>query len=86
MPGEKARPVGRGSAHVGAAICLKGSLQCGLGPGGARPGQPGWNIIYIMRNVVSGLIRFVGSAWQWLRLWLGSCLPTGTPDKDELAA
>jgi len=44
------------------------------------------NIIYIMRNSVSGVIRFVGSAWQWLRLWLGSCLPVGSPDKDELAA
>lgn len=42
------------------------------------------NIIYIMRNAVSGLIRFVGSAWQWLQLWLGSCLPVGSPDKDEI--
>ena len=24
------------------------------------------NIIYIMRNALSGVIRFVGSAWQWL--------------------
>ena len=46
----------------------------------------GLNIIYIMRNAVSGVIRFVGSAWQWLRLWLGSCLPAHSPNKDELAA
>lgn len=32
------------------------------------------NIIYIMRNTVSGVIRFMGSARQWLRLWLGSGL------------
>lgn len=29
---------------------------------------------------------FVGSAWQWLGLWLGSCLRPGTPAKDEIAA
>lgn len=49
------------------------------------------NIIYIMRK--SGIRRFgqrwssfVGSAWQWLGLWLGSCLRPGTPAKDEIAA
>ena len=30
--------------------------------------------------------RFVGSAWQWLGLWLGSCFPTRSPGKDEIAA
>jgi len=40
-----------------------------------------------MRNaVIARVVRFTGSAWQWLRLWLGSCLPTGSTDKDELAA
>lgn len=34
----------------------------------------------------SSIRRFVGSAWQWLRLWLGSCLPSSSTDKDELAA
>jgi hypothetical protein len=29
---------------------------------------------------------FVGSAWQWLGLWLGSCLRPGNPAKDEIAA
>lgn len=44
------------------------------------------NIIYIMRNAVSALVRLVGSAWQWLGLWLGSCLLPETPAKDEIAA
>ncbi len=53
---------------------------------GVRMGRPLGNIIYIMRNAVSALARFVGSAWQWLGLWLGSCLRPGTPAKDEIAA
>lgn len=48
-----------------------------------------------MRNgVISTLLRalrrctahFVGSSWQWLGLWLGSCFPARSPNKDELAA
>ncbi len=48
------------------------------------------NIIYIMRNGIRRFSQrwssFVGSAWQWLGLWLGSCLRPGTPAKDEIAA
>ena len=44
------------------------------------------NIIYIMRKAASALARFVGSAWQWLGLWLGSCLRPQSPAKDEIAA
>lgn len=29
---------------------------------------------------------FVSSAWQWLGLWLGSCLRPQSPAKDEIAA
>ena len=43
------------------------------------------NIIYIMRSAVSAVVGVVGSAWQWLRPWLGSCLPVCSPDKDEIA-
>jgi len=32
------------------------------------------------------VVGFVGSAWQWLGLWLGSCLRPETPAKDEIAA
>lgn len=67
------------SAQQGQHVARTGLL-------GVRLGRPLCNIIYIMRNDVSGVIRFVGSAWQWLRLWLGSCLPVGSPDKDEIAA
>lgn len=49
-----------------------------------------WNIIYIMRNGIRRFGQrwssFVGSALQWLGLWLGSCLRPGTPAKDEIAA
>lgn len=45
------------------------------------------NIIYIMRNaVMARLARFVGSGWRWLKLWIGSCFPSRTPNKDEIAA
>jgi len=39
-----------------------------------------------IRRTARRVAAFVGSAWQWLRLWIGSCLPSGSPDKDELAA
>lgn len=53
---------------------------------GRLGGDPAGNIIYIMRKAVSALARFVGSAWQWLGLWLGSCLRPQSPAKDEIAA
>lgn len=56
------------------------------GQDACQPPQQPENIIYIMRNAISAVVGFVGSAWQWLRLWLGSCLPVRSPDKDELAA
>jgi|GEM_PF-1411076 len=30
--------------------------------------------------------RFVSSGWRWLKLWIGSCFPSRTPNKDEIAA
>lgn len=30
--------------------------------------------------------RFVGSGWRWLRLWIDSCFPAGTPGKDAIEA
>jgi hypothetical protein len=30
--------------------------------------------------------RFVGSGWRWIKLWIGSCFPTHSPNKDEIAA
>ncbi|WP_329891812.1 hypothetical protein, partial [Stenotrophomonas sp. SMYL11] len=53
---------------------------------GRLGGDPAVNIIYIMRNGIRRFGQrwssFVGSAWQWLGLWLGSCLRPGTPAKD----
>lgn len=63
---------------------MSGVPLAGLGSG--VDAQSALNIIYIMRNAISAVVGFVGSAWQWLRLWLGSCLPVRSPDKDELAA
>lgn len=45
------------------------------GLAGVRMGRALFNIIYIMRNDVSGLIRSVGFAWQWLRPLLPWWLP-----------
>jgi len=65
---------------------------------GRRSSPLGWPqlyIIYIMRNAVIGtagrrlracMTYFVGSCWQWLGLWLGSCFPARSPSKDEIAA
>ncbi|MBA0241742.1 hypothetical protein D7Y16_01870 [Stenotrophomonas maltophilia] len=43
------------------------------------------NIHYAKSNIRQ-IWAFVGSAWQWLGLWLGSCLRPQSPAKDELAA
>lgn len=61
---------------------MSGVPLAGLGSG--VDARSALNIIYIMRNAISALVGFVGSAWQWLRLWLGSCFPVRSPDKDEL--
>lgn len=74
---------------------IRSAQQClsGIrGRGKRRASQPRMrlNIIYIMRNGIRRFGQrwssFVGSAWQWLGLWLGSCLRPETPAKDEIAA
>jgi len=70
-------------AGVGARVMSEVPL---VGPRSGADAQPVVNIIYIMRNAVSAVVGFVSSSWQSLRLWLGSCLPVRSPDKDELAA
>lgn len=42
--------------------------------------------IHYAKSWMARAAAFVSSAWQWLGLWLGSCLPDRSPDKDELAA
>lgn len=32
------------------------------------------------------LVAFVESGWRWFKLWIGSCFPSRTPNKDEIAA
>ncbi|HAV4432549.1 TPA: hypothetical protein JIR03_18425 [Acinetobacter baumannii] len=73
-------------AATAMALCLAVGFALPHKAQAAVSGFESAHAVYIMRNAVLGVIRFVGSAWQWLRLWLGSCLPVGSPDKDELAA
>jgi hypothetical protein len=42
--------------------------------------------IHYANSWIGRIRAFVSSAWQWLGLWLGSCLRPGTPAKDEIAA
>lgn len=42
--------------------------------------------IHYAKSRIRRIWAIVGSAWQWLGLWLGSCLRPGTPAKDEIAA
>lgn len=42
--------------------------------------------IHYAKSWIGRIRAFVSSAWQWLGLWLGSCLRPGTPAKDEIAA
>ena len=42
--------------------------------------------IHYAKSWIRRIWAFVGSVWQWLGLWLGSCLPAKSPDKDEIAA
>ncbi|HHA2457036.1 TPA: DUF3693 domain-containing protein [Stenotrophomonas maltophilia] len=50
--------------------------------------QPGSALhdIHYAQSWIGRIRAFVSSAWQWLGLWLGSCLRPGTPAKDEIAA
>lgn len=40
--------------------------------------------IHYAKWVMARLSAFVGSGW--LKLWIGSCFPSRTPNKDEIAA
>jgi len=42
--------------------------------------------IHYAKSRTRRIWAFVGSAWQWLGLWLGSCLRPQSPAKDEIAA
>lgn len=42
--------------------------------------------IHYAKSWIGRIRAFVSSAWQWLGLWLGSCLRPQTPAKDEIAA
>lgn len=48
-------------------------------------GQGEHNIHYA-KSRTRRIWAFIGSAWQWLGLWLGSCLCPQSPVKDEIAA
>lgn len=50
--------------------------------------QPGNALhdIHYAKSWIGRIRAFVSSAWQWLGLWLGSCLRPQTPAKDEIAA
>nr|DAG74290.1 MAG TPA: helix turn helix protein [Inoviridae sp.] len=73
-------------AATAMALCLAVGFALPHKAQAAVTGFDNAHVVYIMRNAVSTLARFVGSAWQWLGLWLGSCLRPQSPAKDEIAA
>ncbi|MBA0452514.1 hypothetical protein D7Y59_12470 [Stenotrophomonas maltophilia] len=66
---------------------MKGEPAARVGPGRRSPG-PVWleHNIHYAKSWIGRIRAFVSSAWQWLGLWLGSCLRPQTPAKDEIAA
>jgi len=77
-------------AATAIALCLAVGFALPHKAQAAVPGFDNGHVVYIMRNGIRRFGQrwssFVGSAWQWLGLWLGSCLRPGTPAKDEIAA
>ncbi|KAA3602676.1 hypothetical protein D1178_05720 [Stenotrophomonas maltophilia] len=45
--------------------------------------RPEHNIHYA-KSRIRRIWAFVGSAWQWLGLWLGSCLLTATTETPQI--
>lgn len=80
------KAVWRKLAGMAMALCLAVGFALPHKAQAAVAGFDNAHVVYIMRNAVSALARFVGSAWQWLGLWLGSCLRPQSPAKDEIAA
>ncbi len=60
------KAVWRKLAATAMALCLAVGFALPHKVQAAVPGFDNAHVVYIMRNIVSGMIRFVGSAWQWL--------------------
>ncbi|QDY49300.1 hypothetical protein DUW70_12555 [Stenotrophomonas maltophilia] len=71
-------------ARIDRAPCQRRSR--GLGKTRASHRQEGEHNIHYAKCCIGAVVAFVGSAWQWLGLWLGSCLRPQSPAKDEIAA
>ncbi|OWQ72273.1 hypothetical protein CEE57_09225 [Stenotrophomonas maltophilia] len=67
-------------AATAMALCLAVGFALPHKAQAAVTGFDNGHVVYIMRNTVSGVIRFMGSARQWLRLWLGSGLALASLD------
>lgn len=52
----------------------------------AQDGYSAGHAIHYAKSWIRHTAAFVGSGWHWLKLWIGSCFPSGSTDKDELAA
>ncbi|MEG0191648.1 MAG: DUF3693 domain-containing protein [Stenotrophomonas sp.] len=66
------KAVWRKLAATAMALCLAVGFALPHKAQAAVPGFDNVHAVYIMRNAISAVVGFVGSAWQWLRLWLGS--------------
>ncbi|QGL84549.1 hypothetical protein FEO93_10300 [Stenotrophomonas maltophilia] len=67
---------------------MKGEPAARVGPGRRSPG-PVWleHNIHYAKCRIRQIWAFVGSAWQWLGLWLGSLTATTeTPQIPQLSA
>lgn len=69
------KAVWRKLAATAMALCLAVGFALPQKAQAAVPGFDNAHVVYIMRNDVSGLIRSVGFAWQWLRPLLPWWLP-----------
>ena len=84
------KAVWRKLAATAMAVCLAVGFALPHKAQAAVSGFESAHAVYIMQlNQASSVghdLKKPTSAWQWLGLWLGSCLRAQSPAKDEIAA
>lgn len=76
----------RRSVWIGGVVSGWGRPDGARGYGAAPMASRIEHNIHYAQSWLGRIRAFVSSTRQWLSLWLGSCLPERSPDKDELAA
>lgn len=80
------KAVWRKLAGMAMALCLAVGFALPHRAQAAVAGFDKSTVYTLCEMLYRAVAAFVSSAWQWLGLWLGSCLRPQSPAKDEIAA